>query len=177
LSSVCGNTFYHTGSILLLQTGDVRQNGTYAEADKVNCSSPSYVVHYTILTPKLQYDPVWHAKELSGISTSNASQYVQLLPFEAAVSEPTLQKLLTKCKSANWVNHLQPLYIAGKVFGSGSARRQSVSSRLDEDETSGEDEHPAEKIALLKHLAKIERETGWKTSNRAAELRRLWGIE
>jgi hypothetical protein len=48
---------------------------------------------------------------------------------------------------------------------------------LDEDETSGEDEHPAEKIALLKHLAKIERETGWKTSNRAAELRRLWGIE
>ncbi|KAJ5197137.1 hypothetical protein N7449_007616 [Penicillium cf. viridicatum] len=38
------------------------------------------------------------------------------------------------------------------------------------------DEHCAEKIILLKHLAKIERETGWKTSDRAAELRSLWGF-
>ncbi|OAL03229.1 hypothetical protein IQ06DRAFT_334667 [Phaeosphaeriaceae sp. SRC1lsM3a] len=133
-SSICGNTFFHAGSILLLQTGDVRKNGTSTETDN------------------LQYDPVWHAKELGGISTSNASH-------------------------ANWVNHLHPLYIAGKAFGSGSARRQSVSSPLAEDETSGEDERPAEKFALLKHLAKIERETGWKTSSRAAELRRFWGIE
>lgn len=36
---------------------------------------------------------------------------------------------------------------------------------------------PAEKMALLKHLAKIERETGWKTSDRARELRILWGLE
>lgn len=38
-------------------------------------------------------------------------------------------------------------------------------------------EFPAEKMALLKHLAKIERETGWKTSDRARELRILWGLE
>jgi hypothetical protein len=36
---------------------------------------------------------------------------------------------------------------------------------------------PAEKMALLKHLAKIERETGWKTSDRARELRILWALE
>jgi hypothetical protein len=35
----------------------------------------------------------------------------------------------------------------------------------------------AEKIALLSHLAKIERETGWKTSERARDLRVLWGLE
>jgi hypothetical protein len=35
----------------------------------------------------------------------------------------------------------------------------------------------AEKIALLRHLAKIERETGWKTSERARDLRILWGLE
>lgn len=33
-----------------------------------------------------------------------------------------------------------------------------------------------EKIVLLRHLAKIESETGWKTSDRAAELRLLWGF-
>jgi hypothetical protein len=37
--------------------------------------------------------------------------------------------------------------------------------------------YAAEKLAILKHLAKIERETGWKTSNRGADLRRLWEIE
>lgn len=174
---VCGNTFFHAGSILLLQTGDVRKNGTSTETDNVSGSATGYNDYYVVLTLQLQYDPVWHAKELGGISTSNASQYVQLFPFDATVSEPTLQKMLTNCKSANWVNHLHPLYIAGKAFGSGSARRQSVSSPLAEDETSGEDERPAEKFALLKHLAKIERETGWKTSSRAAELRRFWGIE
>lgn len=35
----------------------------------------------------------------------------------------------------------------------------------------------AEKLALLKHLALIERETGWKTSDRARDLRVLWGLE
>lgn len=41
---------------------------------------------------------------------------------------------------------------------------------------SNSDEFCREKIVLLKHLAKIERETGWKTSDRAAELRSLWGF-
>ncbi|KAH7390019.1 hypothetical protein BKA66DRAFT_489547 [Pyrenochaeta sp. MPI-SDFR-AT-0127] len=131
-SSICGNTFYHAGSILLLQTGNVWLNEMDVELDR--------------------YDPVWHAKELGGISTSSVSH-------------------------ANWVNHLQPLYIAGKVFGNGFGRRQSVSSRLADDASTGEEEYPAEKIALLKHLARIERETGWKTSERAVELRRLWGLE
>lgn len=35
----------------------------------------------------------------------------------------------------------------------------------------------AEKLALLKHLAIVERETGWKTSGRARDLRVLWGLE
>lgn len=39
------------------------------------------------------------------------------------------------------------------------------------------DKFAAEKIALLKHLAVIEQETGWKTSERAARLRHLWGFE
>jgi hypothetical protein len=38
-------------------------------------------------------------------------------------------------------------------------------------------EFAAEKIALLGHLAKIKRETGWKTSDRAKDLRILWGLE
>jgi hypothetical protein len=46
------------------------------------------------------------------------------------------------------------------------------------DESDGADVcYAAEKLAILKHLAKIERETGWKTSNRAADLRRLWELE
>ncbi|KAL4767131.1 hypothetical protein BDW60DRAFT_220799 [Aspergillus nidulans var. acristatus] len=64
-SSICGNTFYHAGSILLLQTG-----------------------------------AVWHARELGGISISNPSH--------------------TEYLSANWVNQLQPLYIAGTVFASSN---------------------------------------------------------
>lgn len=38
------------------------------------------------------------------------------------------------------------------------------------------DEFSSEKILLLKHLARIELETGWKTSDRAAELRMIWGF-
>lgn len=83
---------------------------------------------------------------------------------------------LTMFASANWVNHLQPLYIAGKAFSHGSAVHQGDLSRSPEDETLGEEAYPAEKLALLRHLAKIERETGWKTSGRAAELRSLWGF-
>jgi hypothetical protein len=36
------------------------------------------------------------------------------------------------------------------------------------------EEYATEKVLLLKHLATIERETGWKTSDRAADLRALW---
>jgi hypothetical protein len=89
LSSVCGNTFYHTGSILLLQTGNVRHDRTCVDADKVDGYSSGYVVHHVMLTPKSQYDPFWHAKELGGISMSNTSQYVQYPLFEAAASTQT----------------------------------------------------------------------------------------
>ena len=131
-SSVCGNAFYHAGSILLLRTGNVCRDETDAETDT--------------------YDPIWHARELCGISTANTSH-------------------------ANWVNHLQLLYVAGQVFGYGSARQQGVSPRLDEDDIANEEEYAAEKLSLLKHLSKIEREIGWTTSDRAADLRRLWGLE
>ena len=83
---------------------------------------------------------------------------------------------LTTSASANWVNHLQPLYIAGKAFGHGPTSQQHDASHSPGGDIAGEEEHPAEKIALLRHLARIERVTGWKTSGRAAELRKLWGI-
>ncbi|KAF9889264.1 hypothetical protein FE257_007577 [Aspergillus nanangensis] len=154
-SSICGNTFYHTGSILLLQMGLVPNEGSSASRpadDSVDIS--------------------WHARELSGISISNPSH-------------------------ANWVNQLQPLYIAGTVFAGSSAsswtrpvmepedqtrrmsrspRRMRPSSHALSDTRGGAEEYPAEKILLLKHLARIERETGWKTSDRAADLRELWGF-
>jgi hypothetical protein len=143
---VCGATFYHTGSILLLRTGYIWQNDKNVEND--------LVIAYSLkntrdggLTTTPQYNTAWHAKELGGISTSNTSH-------------------------ANWVNQLQPPYIAGQVLGNSLCGRQNVKN-----DSPGEEEHPAEKIALLKHLAKIERETGWRTSGRAAEQRRLWGIE
>lgn len=47
----------------------------------------------------------------------------------------------------------------------------------DGDGVSETGDFPAEKMALLKHLAQIERETGWKTSDRARELRILWALE
>ncbi|KAH7265901.1 hypothetical protein B0J15DRAFT_235693 [Fusarium solani] len=150
-ASICGNTFYHTGSILLLQSGLVPVTSSVDE--------------------KRVRDPVWHARELGGISISNPSH-------------------------ANWVNHLQPLYIAGRVFGPISeapcsaqhqggrihppvgATPSSVGESTDDgDGMSETGDFPAEKMALLKHLAKIERETGWKTSDRARELRILWALE
>ncbi|KAL2816078.1 fungal-specific transcription factor domain-containing protein [Aspergillus granulosus] len=121
-STICGNTFYHAGCILLLQTGH-----------------PGFSVEDISYELK---NAVWHARELGGISTSNPSH-------------------------ANWVNQLQPLYIAGTVFAS-SANGPNLGS--------DQDEYAAEKILLLKQLARIERETGWKTSDRAASLRSLWGL-
>lgn len=114
--SICGNTMYHTGCILLLRTGQVQRR-----AD-----------HNT-------QDAVWHAKELCGISITNTSH-------------------------ASWVNQVHPLYIAGRTFDT---------TLNEEDRT----EYAAEKIALLKHLAKIERECGWPTASQATALRRLWRLE
>ncbi|KAL5621121.1 hypothetical protein FOBRF1_004367 [Fusarium oxysporum] len=164
-ASVCGNTFYHAGSILLLQSGLVTPNPTLDMADVLS--------------------PVWHARELGGISTSNPSH-------------------------ANWVNHLQPLYIAGRAFagspkqplaiqpghgscwsrhlrqtdhGSTESERFEASTYSVVDTAEGwnsptePEDFAAEKIALLKHLAKIERETGWKTTERAKDLRILWDLE
>ncbi|GKZ96704.1 hypothetical protein AnigIFM59636_011219 [Aspergillus niger] len=147
-SSICGNTFYHAGSILLLQSGCLRRR---------------------VETSDSIMNPVWHARELGGISVSN-------------ISHP------------NWVNQLQPLYIAGTAFSenhvsffqSTTGRDQStrVSSRLEVPwgrpvppvAADINDKYASEKIALLKQLARIESETGWKTSDRASELRNLWGF-
>lgn len=69
---VCGNTFYHAGSILLLETGNVCEGKSETDINEVSVFFVWY--HCLVLTLKLLYDPVWHAKELGGISTSNASQ-------------------------------------------------------------------------------------------------------
>lgn len=85
------------------------------------------------------------------------------------------------------MNQLQPLYLAGKVFASssnGSEESRSVAPASDNHIVSGspepteerEEEYATEKIILLKQLTRIERETGWKTSDRADELRKLWGF-
>lgn len=58
----------------------------------------------------------------------------------------------------------------------GSPDPETNSSR-EGDDTSNHDEYAAEKIALLKHLTKIEKQTGWKTSERARDLRVIWGLE
>ncbi|CEJ55696.1 hypothetical protein PMG11_01937 [Penicillium brasilianum] len=145
-SANCGNTFYHAGCILLLQTGCL---GARANALGV------------------ERDPIWHARELGGISASNISH-------------------------SNWVNQLQPLYIAGTVFAdrmgicfrdaprqtqwAGAPWRVPVTQHVPLMEMDDIDEYNSEKIALLRQLARIERETGWKTSDRALDLRRLWGF-
>ncbi|CAN9144826.1 unnamed protein product [Alternaria alternata] len=84
---------------------------------------------------------------------------------------------MTNASHSNWVNQVQLLYIAGQAFGCGSGMQQDVSRLPDESDGTDDMCYAAEKLAILKHLAKIERETGWKTSNRAADLRRLWEIE
>ncbi|KAJ6053341.1 uncharacterized protein N7446_009353 [Penicillium canescens] len=138
----CGNTFYHSGCMLLLQTGLVTQGPEHLYAS------------FKEETGNI----IWHARELVGISISNPSH-------------------------ANWVNQLQPLFIAGTVFGSSVASpsvRDTLSVSPGDAPSAAEnhdfDEFCSEKILLLKHLARIERETGWKTSDRAAELRMLWGF-
>uniref|UniRef100_A0A8H7K7F1 Transcription factor domain-containing protein n=1 Tax=Bionectria ochroleuca TaxID=29856 RepID=A0A8H7K7F1_BIOOC len=137
-SSICGNTFYHAGSILLLQSGLVNPDPSPEMAKALS--------------------PHWHAGELGGISISNPSH-------------------------ANWVNHLQPLYIAGTALDAVPKKALSGQWRPVDAGTAEEADDPtdmdfaAEKVALLRHLAKIERETGWKTKERARDLRVLWGLE
>ncbi|KAL4907846.1 fungal-specific transcription factor domain-containing protein [Aspergillus multicolor] len=127
-ATICGNTFYHAGCILVLQT----------DVLNVTPKEPSHKNN----------DAVWHAREIGGTSISNPSH-------------------------ANWVNQLQPLYIAGTVFtGSGNGPPGHADANL----ASHEDRYAVEKILLLKQLARIERETGWKTSDRACSLRSLWGL-
>lgn len=64
---------------------------------------------------------------------------------------------------AGWINQTFLLYIAGLTFGTAGGEGDG-------------NEHAAEKFALLKHLAKIERETGWPTYGKAKELRKRWGL-
>lgn len=178
----CGNTFYHSGCMLLLQTGIVAQ-----EPDvEYQCSDSPIVSLKMLQFPPFylaysQHDIFWHARELVGISISNPSQYVEhRSPSKSSMKIDS--KIMTR-DSANWVNQLQPLFIAGTVFGNSVATpiiRDVLNRSLSHENTAQDDlqddDYCSEKILLLKHLAKIERETGWKTSDRAAELRMLWGF-
>jgi hypothetical protein len=61
--------------------------------------------------------------------------------------------------------------------GLGASTSSVVDTAEDWSSSSESEDFAAKKLALLKHLAKIERETGWKTSERAKDLRMLWGLE
>lgn len=104
------------------------------------------------------------------------------------------------------VNQLQSLYIAGLVFGqasqevtidlhtktrSGMMHRDTCRSTPDNVMATAprrevlaattsmmmKGKATAEKLALLRYLATIQRTTGWKTSDRARDMRVLWGLE
>lgn len=74
-------------------------------------------------------DVHWHANQICSISMSSTTH-------------------------ANWINNVQPLFIAGKFI-----------------------REPAAQVALLKHLTAIQNATGWQCKKRAEDLRRLWGWE
>ncbi|KAH7112013.1 putative Zn(II)2Cys6 transcription factor [Dactylonectria macrodidyma] len=113
-AAICGNTFYHACAILLLHMG--------------------LVSHSSSADPELS-NPLWHAREIGGISTWNP---------------------LKLKRSANWVNHLQPLYIAGRAFVTAPSSTPQPSQQGSEFHDCA-DEYAAEKIALLKQLARIEK--------------------
>lgn len=72
---VCGTTFYHAGSILLLQSGLWRPTDRALEKVRVSCFHRDvWMFLDRSLTLIIQYDQIWHARELGGISTSNISQ-------------------------------------------------------------------------------------------------------
>lgn len=112
-------------------------------------------------------DPIFHAREICAIPISNTDH-------------------------ANWVNHLQPLYIAGQALAenknffvesspqAGNPQRPESSSRRTtniSEQPAGIAQYAAEKFLLLKHLQLIQAETGWKTDSRAKDLRSLWGLQ
>jgi hypothetical protein len=148
-SAICGNTFYHCSIILLLKVLQFRHR-----------TEPSFLHPHS--------DPTFHALEIGGISVSNADH-------------------------ANWVNQLQPLYIAGQTFaenpdfppGLGLAAGAQKGTRVDSQPGSwraaapekNTSKYAAEKFALLKQLQVIQAATGWKTDERARELRHLWGLQ
>ncbi|KAJ8118396.1 hypothetical protein OPT61_g596 [Boeremia exigua] len=70
---------------------------------------------------------------------------------------------VTTMSHACWINHVCPLYVASEAFGN------VLEGELEE-------VHGAEKFAILKHLARIERETGWPTADKASSLRKVWGL-
>ncbi|CAG9945622.1 unnamed protein product [Clonostachys rosea f. rosea IK726] len=159
-SSICGNTFYHAGSILLLQSGLVNPDPSPEMAKAV--------IHIGMLGN-------WEVSR-SAIRPSKPTP-LPTLSFG-------LNFLNVDMKfSANWVNHLQPLYIAGTALDAVPKKALSGQWRPVDAGTAEEADDPtdmdfaAEKVALLRHLAKIERETGWKTKERARDLRVLWGLE
>ncbi|KAH7129735.1 hypothetical protein B0J13DRAFT_644606, partial [Dactylonectria estremocensis] len=165
-AAICGNTFYHACAILLLHVG--------------------FVSHSSLADPELYHFPVRNRRRDSDfhiIPQRNSLLTPDLLQVRSTVARERdwwdfdmehLPPLKLK-RSANWVNHLQPLYIAGRAFvttpSSTSQPSQQGSGFHD-----CADEYAAEKIALLKQLARIEKETGWKTSDRSQELRKLWGL-
>lgn len=146
-TAVCGNIFYHCSAILLLRVLRSQHR-----------PEPSFHQPHN--------DPIFHAREIGGISMSNRNH-------------------------ANWVNHLQPLYVAGQVFAENTAFPLEHDVRLDERggfranqarrgqiATQSESlKYAEEKFTLLKHLQVIQSETGWKTDDRARELRHLWGLQ
>ena len=72
---VCGNTFYHTGSILLLQTGLLQiptENSSSLLEDAVSDSYQNLRRQSPDMST--QDNALWHARELAGISMSNSSQ-------------------------------------------------------------------------------------------------------
>ncbi|KAJ5087174.1 Zn(II)2Cys6 transcription factor [Penicillium angulare] len=91
-------------------------------------------------------DQIWHARELGGISVSNVSQ-------ASFVGDAR--------KQSHWAS----------TPSRSPWDRQIPTTSLD-----GAEEFASEKIALLKQLARIEHDTGWKTSDRASDLRKLWGL-
>lgn len=148
-TAICGNTFYHCSVILLLKMLQSRHR-------------PEHFFQHP------HSDPIYHALEIGGISVSNPDH-------------------------ANWVNHLQPLYIAGQTFaenpdfplGLGRAASGQRSLHGNDHHVRGQavmqgadsSKYAAEKFALLKQLRVIQAETGWKTDERARELRNLWGLQ
>ena len=91
--TVCGNSFFHAGAMLLLNILDI-QSRSVDEDDLTKVPSPFPIASCKeaansrcqyVLTSQLQNDPIFHAREVCGISTSNNDQF----------SLPSLLKAIT----------------------------------------------------------------------------------